>query len=458
MEINVNSLATKPYRIQFHQSDNFNEKPTWMDSLSGYQITWETSTTPPSWTLGGLPDYTSFNVLNTNPDIPPINGWTIFGDRGTVILTTGSCYTGSICATITDICTTELIEMSLGDDINGQPAWYGILPCGTGGEWFIYYNDVDEKWETSGLTSVVGITAEGTLTGSFYTGPFGTYQTDYNYGLTVTNGTCTSSGAMVMTVTGNNPINGGDGNIIINTEGGTTPYQYSIDGGTTYQSIPIFNNLKDGIYVAVTKDNNGFIVRSTVTLKPAPNKTVYQVSLNTSSRLTVNTPTITTTEYTTTVSVTPSLPIGTTISFDLYHTDNYKTSPYVSASTLTLNSVLTKNSIEIPINEIISVSSSTINMAAGCQTNNVYITGTTDSWVNLTMISGDSIVVVTTVSVNRNGKYPCYVATNNETYSLSNVTITGCSNCVVINQFREPQISPTPTPTPTKPTTTPTGI
>ena len=452
MEINVNSLATKPYRIQFSQSEDFNDKPTWTDTLSGYQITWETTTTPPSWSLGGLPDYVYFNVLNTNTSTPPINGWTIFGAVGTVVVFTGDCYTENICATITDICTTELIEMVIGDYINAQPAWYGYLPCNTGGDWFIYYNDINEKWETSGLTSVFGITAEGTLTGDLYTGPFGSYQTDNNYGLIVSNGTCASEGPLKMTSTGNNPVNGNDGNIIINVSGGTSPYQYSIDGGTTYQIMPIFNNLKDGIYVVVTKDANGFIIRQNLTLKPAPNKTVYQVSLNTTSRRTVNTPIITTTEYTTVITVTPSLPSGTTISFDLYHTDNYRVSPYQSASTLTIGSVLTKNLSEIPIDETIFVTSNTINTNAGCQTNNIFITATTDSWYNLTMVSGDSIVVATTVSNSRNGKYTCYLVENTETYSLSNLKITGCGNCSVENQNRL-LVEVTPTP---KPNVTPT--
>ena len=452
MEINVNSLATKPYKIQFGQSENFNDKPTWTDTLSGYQITWQTTTNPSAWSLGGLPDGVYFNILNTNPTIPPINGWSIFGDRGTVTVFTGNCYTENICATITDICTTELIEMVIGDYINGQPAWYGYLPCNTGGDWFIYYNDINGQWETSGLTSVIGITAEGTLTGNLSTGPFGFYLTDGNYGLSVSDGVCTSAGPLKMTVTGNDPVNGNDGNIIINVSGGTSPYQYSIDGGTTYQIMPIFNNLKDGIYVAVTKDANGFTIRQNVTLKPAPNKTVYQVSLNTTSRRTVNTPIISTTEYTTIVSVIPSLPSGTTISFDLYHTDNYRVSPYQSASTLTIGTILTKNLSEISIDETILVTSNTTNTTAGCQTNDIFITATTDSWYNLTMVSGDSIVVTTTVSNGRNGKYSCYLAQNTETYSLSNVTITGCSNCSVENQNRQlvgVTAIPTPNVTPT---------
>ena len=43
---------------------------------------------------------------------------------------------------------------------------------------------------------------------------------------------------------------------ILNVNGGVTPYQYSIDGGLTWSSSPIFNNLPAGSYQTVVKDFN----------------------------------------------------------------------------------------------------------------------------------------------------------------------------------------------------------
>jgi gliding motility-associated-like protein len=49
---------------------------------------------------------------------------------------------------------------------------------------------------------------------------------------------------------------GNDGSIIVNASGGNGPYQYSRDGGTTYQVSNTFNGLVAGSYPIVVKDGN----------------------------------------------------------------------------------------------------------------------------------------------------------------------------------------------------------
>ena len=48
-----------------------------------------------------------------------------------------------------------------------------------------------------------------------------------------------------------------NGNIAVVPSGGVSPYQYSIDGGTTFQSAGFFNNLQSGTYDVVVVDANG---------------------------------------------------------------------------------------------------------------------------------------------------------------------------------------------------------
>ncbi len=62
-----------------------------------------------------------------------------------------------------------------------------------------------------------------------------------------------------------------NGSITINATGGTTPLQYSIDNGATFQAGNVFSNLGDGTYNIVVTDANGCTTTDQATLtEPAP--------------------------------------------------------------------------------------------------------------------------------------------------------------------------------------------
>jgi hypothetical protein len=48
-----------------------------------------------------------------------------------------------------------------------------------------------------------------------------------------------------------------DGSITLNVSGGTAPYQFSTDGGTTWQASNTLSNLAAGFYIIHVKDANG---------------------------------------------------------------------------------------------------------------------------------------------------------------------------------------------------------
>lgn len=50
---------------------------------------------------------------------------------------------------------------------------------------------------------------------------------------------------------------GNDGQLVVAATGGVTPFTYSIDGGTTFQTSDTFTGLTDGIYTVVAEDANG---------------------------------------------------------------------------------------------------------------------------------------------------------------------------------------------------------
>ena len=63
------------------------------------------------------------------------------------------------------------------------------------------------------------------------------------------------------------PTCGNDnGEINIQVSGGTAPYQYSINGGTTFQSSSLFNSLSSGSYAIQVVDNRGCVLDTNISL------------------------------------------------------------------------------------------------------------------------------------------------------------------------------------------------
>jgi len=232
----------------------------------------------------------------------------------------------------------------------------------------------------------------------------------------------------------NQPNCGCDGNIIINTQNlnGTPPYTYSINNGSTYSTSPFFNNLCTGIYNITVLDSDSVVYGNTVTLNAPIPPTTYNISLNTTVNTTTSKTYILTKEYTTTISVTPSLPNGVSISFDLIHNNNFKSSPNDNTSTLITNTIITKNSSTINYNSTNNTTGTTVNIIPGCQDLTVYQTGLTETWMSLTMDNTDSIVINTTTSVTKSEYNLCTVGESTDTYSLLNANINGCDCCNII--------------------------
>lgn len=105
------------------------------------------------------------------------------------------------------------------------------------------------------------------------------------------NGCTTSTLVIINSLTGpvlfppnvtNVSCNGGnDGSITLSSFGGTGLIQYSINGGTTYQSSGVFTNIPAGGYSCVVKDNAGCVNHVRITVSQGPLLAISLSSLST---------------------------------------------------------------------------------------------------------------------------------------------------------------------------------
>lgn len=236
---------------------------------------------------------------------------------------------------------------------------------------------------------------------------------------------------LTMNVTKNQTICGCDGGITITANGGKPPYTYSIDAGLTYKNMPIFNNLCSGTYNVIVVDNNQIITSSSIILNSPSKPTTYNVSLNTTSKTVGTSNNSVTKQYETTINITPPLPDGVSLTFNIGHLNISKSSPNSESSISQSDSdlVINKESL-IPIvgfNE-----SETKSVIPGCQSNNVYIKSNSEQWNQITIKNTDVLLLTTVTSVTKNESINCYIGTSEEKYSITNLKLSGCNCCTVI--------------------------
>lgn len=223
-----------------------------------------------------------------------------------------------------------------------------------------------------------------------------------------------------------------DGSITFLPEGGIPPYQYSIDNGVTQSLSAIFNNLCDATYSLVLTDSNMNTSYNTIILTKIQTPVTYSLSMSPVVTTITNTPTLKTNQISVTINVTPPLPVGVILTFNINHFNLFKSSPDITTSTQTNNTILTVNGIPQG-SPITTTGYSVLNndTVSGCQDELVFQTNTTDSWNGITISNGDVIILNTTTSV-MSSIVDCLIGESYDSYDISNAQIIGCSCCDVI--------------------------
>ena len=206
---------------------------------------------------------------------------------------------------------------------NGKTTWTN------NGDYNITWVSSRNRWEILGSDNITPFTPVGgglfasTTTALYPDAGWGLVGGTQTYSATVTQGKCPSSIPLQVTLTAENSscntTTNCNGSITVNASYGVAPYVYSINNGVTYQTASVFTNLCPGTYTILTNDATKGINSQTITVGFDTQPITYQLSL---SAKTGDSQIITTDNYASSTTyliatVTPQLPIGLTIGFDL---------------------------------------------------------------------------------------------------------------------------------------------
>ena len=356
----------------------------------------------------------------------------------TTTTTTEKPYSSEFCMTVIQNETSSKINFIYNGLVNGQHSWISDDPVG----YTITGNTSGTQWRVDGFTSpAYGITNTEPPSSTWTTLGFGK-----SVSITTADGPCNPliiTSPKYSIVSPNNPFNlkvnkneplcGCDGAITILATNGNPPYSYSVDNGVTYKNSPIFNNLCNGLYTISVIDFSGNVSNSSISLSRPPLPTQYTISLNKNSRTALNNGVTKTIVTDITFSVSPKLPDGAYITFDLIHNNTFKCSPVFSAASLTTNTTFTKNSSPVSLTLSGTSTGTTFNTYPGCQDQNIFVSTYTENWAGVEISSTDEFVLSTTSSVSLNVNMSCYYVDDLDTYYLLNLKINNCSCCSVRN-------------------------
>ena len=207
---------------------------------------------------------------------------------------------------------------------NGRTTW-----TTDNGQYNIVWNSTLTRWEVTGSNPTIPFNPVGggifistssssvPLSGWVIAGGVNTYS------VTMTQGVCPSVIPMQVALSVNNnscdSVVNCDGDITVNAQYGYPPYLFSINGGSTYQSTNVFEDLCAGTYTITVRDSAGNTEIESITVGFTQQPVTYQLSLsaNTLATQTINLSNYNSnTTYYQVVS-TPPLPPGVIIPFNL---------------------------------------------------------------------------------------------------------------------------------------------
>lgn len=212
------------------------------------------------------------------------------------------------------------------------------------------------------------------------------------YKVTSAQGECPPPTELIMSVTKNNPTCTCNGSITILGSGGVPPYQYSFNNGVTYGNSPIKNGLCGDIQLTVMiKDSEGMVKSQLVQMAPQQEQVTYTVSRETLGLVVISEGIA---QETSRLVITPPLPPGVTINFDMVFQGLLISTPYNNSVIGTFNTYIRKNNTTISTFTDNTTNTTRPNTSPGCQSYLLYDTNYDHTFTNLQVTSGDNIEFV----------------------------------------------------------------
>lgn len=310
----------------------------------------------------------------------------------------------------------EVINFNYNGYVNGKPSWISDDTLYTI-EWVTLTN----QWEILGWTigSIININPiYPPVTGWQILGVVSPYSVKE---VTVSEGNCGNLDILRYDLTVNQPTCECNGSIIFNVIDGVPPYQYSIDS-LTYFNSPIFNGLCDDYYPTKVIDASGQTFTEVVILNIPPPPQTYSVSLL-----------LNVVGNSFSVNVTPALPLGASLTFDLVHKSDFTVAPTIGAATYNNVVTVNVNSVSTPYSTTSVAGTSTLLSTKVCiggtQTNTI----TTNIWNNLTMVQGTTINgTITNSVIPITPLVACYSVKSGYNLILDNVRLIDCPCCNLV--------------------------
>jgi hypothetical protein len=391
-----------------------------------YNISWEGGQkTPYLFNLGA--GFYGVTVVDYWGDYTAITNCQLIGPSQTPTNTPTPTLTPTASPTIPGLClnivwqdgTVVQLEFVFNGYLNGKASWLNIA-----NGYVLKWTPI-LGWRVTGYSYQNGILASSTtspipLSGWFAIG--GTYTANIN----VNEGNCTTFDSLYFTLRTSPATceNSCNGSIIVTPFGGVAPYTYSLNNGATTQTSNIFSNVCGGTYGVTLIDSNNDTYTQAVVVSNAAIITNYSVGLQV-----VNTTTQgNTRQQRWQVSVTPPLPFGVTLSYNLnIAIDQLEQEP--GGGIIDYQTIVRKNTTS---QFTTAQSTSNINPRPGCSPQTQTETLLNETYP-LTMTAGDTVsgTSISQIFVDnpQNVDGCSTVLRQSMIVSLSNVNIQGCVCC-----------------------------